>query len=66
MRCIVSLVRKLLELTVCVLHPLAVLLIWIRLIERGDLGVTARLTWALVVIVPLFPFLYVLTGNEIL
>jgi hypothetical protein len=59
-------VKKLLELILCILHPVAVILIWIRLIGRGDLGLIARLAWAIAVIVPFVPFLYVLTGNDIL
>ena len=66
MRCIANVLKKVLELTLCVLHPLAVVLIWIRLVERRDLGVIARLAWGLAVIAPLLPFLYVLTGNDIL
>ena len=31
---------------------------------RGDLGLIAKLTWAIAVIVPFVPFVYVLTGND--
>jgi len=41
---------KILELVLCILHPVAVVLIWINLVFRG--------------IVPLVPFVYVLTGND--
>jgi hypothetical protein len=59
--------KKLLELILCILHPIAVILIWINLLfGRGDLGLIARLTWAVAVIVPFVPFLYVLTGNDFL
>jgi hypothetical protein len=58
--------KKLLELLLCILHPVAVALIWVSLLKRGDLGLLAKLTWAIASIVPLVPFLYVLTGNEIL
>jgi hypothetical protein len=59
--------KKLLELVLCILHPIAVILIWINLLfRRGDLGLIARLTWAVAVIVPFVPFLYVLTGNDFL
>jgi hypothetical protein len=58
--------KKLLELILCILHPIAVVLIWIRLIGRGDLGLLGRLAWAIAAIVPFVPFLYVLTGNNIL
>ncbi|MGH2864624.1 MAG: hypothetical protein ACRDJX_05180 [Solirubrobacteraceae bacterium] len=58
--------KKLMELVLCVLHPIAVVLIWIRLIGRSDLGLIGRLAWAIAAIVPLVPFLYVLSGNDIL
>jgi len=57
-------VKKLLELVLCVLHPIAVVLIWINLIVRRDIGLIAKLTWAVAAIVPLVPFVYVLTGND--
>jgi hypothetical protein len=58
-------VKKLAELILCILHPLAVFLIWINLLfYRGDLGFIARLTWAIAVMVPFVPFLYTLTGND--
>lgn len=58
--------KKLVELILCLLHPIAVILIWIRLIGRSDLGLLGRIAWAVAAIVPFVPFLYVLTGNEIL
>jgi hypothetical protein len=58
--------KKLLELILCVLHPIAVVLIWIRLVLRSDLGLLGRLAWGIAAIVPFVPFLYVLTGNNIL
>jgi hypothetical protein len=57
-------VKKVVELLLCILHPIAVVLIWINLILRRDLGLIARLTWAIAVIVPFVPFVYVLTGND--
>jgi hypothetical protein len=59
-------VKKVLELILCVLHPIAVVLIWIRLLGRSDLGLIGRLAWAIAAIVPFVPFLYVLSGNNIL
>ncbi len=56
--------KKLFELLLCVLHPIAVVLIWIDLLRRGDIGLIAKLTWAITAIVPLVPFVYVLTGND--
>jgi len=57
--------KKLVELLLCILHPIAVVLIWIHLLfRRGDLGFIAKLAWGVAVIVPFVPFLYVLTGND--
>jgi hypothetical protein len=39
-------------------------LIWINLALRHDLGLIAKLTWAIAAIVPFVPFVYVLTGND--
>jgi len=59
--------KKLLELLLCILHPVAVVLIWINLLfGRKDLGFIASLTWGIAVIVPFVPFVYVLTGNDFL
>jgi hypothetical protein len=56
--------KKVLELILCILHPVAVVLIWINLLFRRDIGFLAKLTWGIVAIVPLIPFVYVLTGND--
>jgi hypothetical protein len=59
--------KKLIELLLCILHPVAVLLIWINLIfGRSHGGFIARLAWGVAVLVPFVPFLYVLTGNDFL
>ncbi len=58
--------KKVLELLLCILHPIAVVLIWINLAVRSDLGLIAKLTWGLAAIVPFVPFVYVLTGNDFL
>lgn len=58
--------KKVLELLLCILHPVAVILIWINLALRRDLGLIAKLTWAVAAIVPFVPFVYVLTGNDFL
>ena len=57
-------VKKILELLLCILHPVAVVLIWINLLMRDDIGLIPKLTWAIASIVPLVPFVYVLTGND--
>ncbi len=57
--------KKLVELLLCILHPVAVFLIWLNLLfSRRDLGFIARLAWGVAVVVPFVPFLYVLTGND--
>jgi hypothetical protein len=58
--------KKVLELLLCILHPVAVVLIWINLVLRSDLGLIAKLTWGIAAIVPFVPFVYVLTGNDFL
>jgi hypothetical protein len=57
--------KKLLELLVCLIHPLAVILIWIDLLSRQDIGPMAKLAWGVFSLVPLVPFLYVLTGGDL-
>lgn len=56
--------KKVLELLLCILHPVAVVLIWINLALRSDIGLVAKLTWAIASIIPFVPFVYVLTGND--
>ena len=58
--------KKVVELLLCILHPIAVMLIWINLLFRSDIGLIAKLTWAVVSIIPFVPFVYVLTGNDFL
>jgi hypothetical protein len=57
--------KKLLELVVCLFHPLAVILMWIDLATRGDLSFTAKLAWAVFGLIPFVPFLYVLAGGDL-
>lgn len=56
--------KKVAELLLCILHPIAVVLIWINLIGRQDIGLLAKVTWAIASIIPFVPFIYVLTGND--
>jgi hypothetical protein len=56
--------KKVVELLLCILHPVAVVLIWINLAMRSDLGLVAKLTWGIAALVPFVPFVYVLTGND--
>jgi hypothetical protein len=57
--------KKLVELLLCILHPLAVVLMWINLATRTDLGTGAKIAWAIFGLIPLVPFLYVLTGGDL-
>jgi hypothetical protein len=57
--------KKILELIVCFIHPLAVVLAWIDLAGRSDLNGFKKLVWGVFLIVPVVPFLYVLTGGEL-
>lgn len=57
--------KKLLELLVCFLHPVAVVLIWIDLATRSDMSGGAKLAWALFGLIPVVPFIYVLTSGDL-
>lgn len=57
--------KKLLELVVCLFHPVAVILMWVNLAGRGDLNGAEKIAWALFGLIPLVPFLYVLTGGDL-
>ena len=57
--------KILLELVVCIFHPVAVILMWINLAGRSDLSGGQKLAWGLFGLIPLVPFLYVLTGGEL-
>lgn len=59
--------KKILELLLCILHPVAVVLIWITLPFRSEpRGLVPKLAWGVACIVPFVPFLYVLTGHDFL
>lgn len=57
--------KILIELLLCILHPVAVILMWINLASRRDLSGFSKLVWAIFGLIPLVPFLYVLTGGEL-
>jgi hypothetical protein len=57
--------KKLFELLVCFLHPIAVVLAWIDLATRREMSTGVKLVWAIFCIIPLVPFLYVLTGGDL-
>ena len=58
--------KKIVELLLCILHPVAVVLIWYDLAFRREDWAFTRMAWGVVVLIPLVPFVYVLTGNDIL
>jgi hypothetical protein len=58
-------VKKIIELLICFLHPIAVVLIWIDLLTRREIGTGPKLAWAIFSLIPLVPFLYVLTGGDL-
>jgi hypothetical protein len=57
--------KKVVELLLCFLHPLAVVLMWINLATRTDLSTIQKLVWAVLGLIPLVPFVYVLTGGDL-
>ena len=57
--------KKLFELVLCILHPIAVVLIWIDLATRSDLATGPKVAWAIFSIIPLVPFVYVLTSGDL-
>ena len=58
--------KKLLEILVSFLHPLAVVLMWIDLAtDRPDLGTGGKLLWGIFGLIPFAPLLYVLAGGDL-
>jgi len=57
--------KKVVELLLCFIHPLAVVLVWIDLLSRTDISRGAKLAWAIFALIPLVPFIYVLTGGDL-
>jgi len=58
-------IKKLVEVLLCILHPVAVVLMWINLATRADLTTFSKIAWAIFGIIPLVPFIYVLTGGDL-
>ena len=56
--------KKLFELLVF-FHPLAVVLMWLDLATRPDMARGWKLAWAILGLIPLVPFIYVLTGGDL-
>jgi hypothetical protein len=57
--------KILVELLLCFLHPIAVILMWINLAGRRDIGGGKKLVWAIFGLIPLVPFLYVLVSGDL-
>jgi hypothetical protein len=57
--------KKLVELLLCLIHPVAVILMWINLAGRSNLTGLQKLAWGIFGLIPLVPFLYVLTGGNL-
>ncbi|MDR2985559.1 MAG: hypothetical protein LBV34_12025 [Nocardiopsaceae bacterium] len=57
--------KKLLEILVCFIHPVAVVLMWIDLATRSDISTGSKIVWALFGLIPIVPFVYVLTGGDL-
>lgn len=57
--------KKLIELLLCFLHPVAVVLIWIDLATRRNISGGPKVAWAIFCLIPLVPFIYVLTGGDL-
>jgi hypothetical protein len=57
--------KKVVELLLCLIHPVAVILMWINLAGRRDLSGFKKVVWAIFGLIPLVPFLYVLTGGNL-
>ena len=57
--------KKLFELLVCFLHPIAVVLMWIDLATRSQMRTCAKVALAIFGLIPLVPFIYVLTSGDL-
>ena len=57
--------KKLVELLLCIFHPLAVILMWINLASRSDLSTGVKIAWTIFGMIPLVPFVYFLTGGDL-
>jgi hypothetical protein len=58
--------KKLLEILICIfLHPVAVVLGWVNLAGRTDLSGVTKIAWAIFLLFPIVPIVYVLTGGDL-
>lgn len=58
-------IKKLLELLVCILHPVAVVLAWVNLAGRTDITIVTKLVWAILLLIPIVPVFYVLFSGDL-
>jgi NADH:ubiquinone oxidoreductase subunit 3 (subunit A) len=58
-------VKKVFEILVCFIHPLAVVLMWIDLATRSNLATGPKIAWAIFGMIPVVPFIYVLTSGDL-
>ena len=57
--------KKLAELLVCIIHPVAVVLVWLNLVVRPELSGTRKLVWGVLSLIPVVLFVYVLAGGSL-
>jgi hypothetical protein len=57
--------KKILEVIVCIFHPVAVILAWINLSGRSDLETVTKILWAVFLLVPIIPVFYVLFSGDL-
>lgn len=57
--------KKILELLVCLLHPVATVLVWIDLYNRDDITATSKSLWAVFAFIPVVPVIYVLFSGDL-
>jgi hypothetical protein len=57
--------KKILEVLVCILHPLAVVLAWLNLAGRTDIAPPTKVLWALFILIPVVPVFYVLFSGDL-
>jgi len=59
--------KLLLEILLSILlHPVAVVLMWINVLTRADLTALKKVIWLVVSIVPLGPIVYILVADGVL
>ncbi len=54
-----------LQIIVSLLHPIGTILGWINLLGRSDLSTVMKIVWAVALIIPFGPTVYVLVGGSL-